>query len=232
MVTVWDGMIIDGRHREMACYEEGIEPKYIEYTGDDPIGFVLSKNLYRRQLTQSQLAMLVKKLVSLPKGRPDLNAHALTQEAAAERLGVSERLLQLAKKVHDNAIPEVAALVETGALTVDKAATLSKATPEEQQQAVAAIERGEKCPTFKSEKDSQGKATKEPTLADQLCDQVKTALAHSKDSPERSDIMIEFFKTFCDEAFAKKNPREEFLQSIMAECVEYGVQLPTATAER
>jgi hypothetical protein len=44
--------------------------------------------------------------------------------------------------------------------------------------------------------------------------------------------MIEFFKTFCDEAFAKKNPREEFLQGIMAVCVEYGVQLPTATAEQ
>ena len=231
-ITVWENMILDGRNRARACQELGIEPKYVEYEGNDPVGFVLSKNVHRRQLTQSQLAMLVKKLADLPKGRPDLNAQALTQEEAAERLGVSERLLQFAKKVHKNAIPEVVALVEAGTLTVDKAAALAKATPEQQLEAVAAVERGEKCPTFKPEKDSQGKAAKEPTLDDQLCDQVKTALALSKDSPERSDILIEHFKMLCDEAFAKKNPREEFLQSIIAECVEYGVQLPTATAER
>ena len=229
-ITVWDGKILDGRNRAKACYELGITPKYIEYTGDDPVGFVLSKNLHRRQLTQSQLAMLVKKLASLPKGRPDLNAQALTQEEAADRLGVSKRTLQFAQKVHADAIPEVAALVEAGTLTVDKAATLAKATPEQQREAVALVESGEKLPTFKTQ-DSKGKNSKEPSLEDQLSDLLKAALAHPKDTPERSDALIELFKTLSDEAFAKKNPREEFLQSIMAECVEYGVQLPTtATA--
>jgi ParB-like chromosome segregation protein Spo0J len=228
-ITVWDGMIIDGRHREMACYEEGIEPKYVEYTGDDPVGFVLSKNAHRRHLTPSQSAMLALKLAGLSRGRPDLNASAFTQEEAADRLGVSKRTLQFAQKVHADAIPEVAALVEAGTLTVDKAATLAKATHDQQREAVAAVERGEKCPTFKTQ-DSKGKPSKEPSLEDQLSDQLKAALEHPKDSPERSDALIELFKTLSDEAFAKKNPREEFLQSIMAECVEYGVQLPTATA--
>jgi hypothetical protein len=141
---------------------------------------------------------------------------------------VSKRTLQFANKVHTKAIPEVAALVEAGTLTVDKAATLANATPEEQREAVAAIERGEKCPTFKTQ-DSKGKNSKEPSLEDQLSDQLKTALEHPKDSPERSDALIELFKTLNDVAFARKNPREEFLQGIMAECIEYGVQLPTAT---
>jgi ParB-like chromosome segregation protein Spo0J len=172
--------------------------------------------------------MLVKKLADLPKGRPDLNAQALTQEEAADRLGVSERLLQFAKKVHKNAIPEVVALVEDGKLTVDKASALAKATPEEQREAVAAVERGEKCPTFKAQADSKGTASKEPTLDVQLSDQLKAALGHPKDSPERSGALVELFKTLSDEAFAKKTPREEFLQCIVAECAEYGV-LPTAT---
>jgi len=226
-ITVWDGKILDGRNRAKACYELGIEPKYVEYTSDDPVGFVLSKNLHRRQLTQSQLAMLVNTLANLPKGRPDSNAQAMTQDEIAKRLGVSERLLQLAQAVRSKAIPEVVALAEAGKLPVDKAAALAKATPEEQLEAVVAVERGEKCPTFKTQ-DSQGKASKEPTLEDQLSDQLKAALAHPKDTPERSGALVELFKTLSDEAFAKKTPREEFLQCIVAECAEYGV-LPTAT---
>ena len=229
-ITIWDGRILDGRHRAKACHELGIEPEYVEYTGNDPVGFVLSKNRFRRHLTQSQLGMLAMKLAGLAKGRPDLNASAFTQEEAADRLGVSKRTLQFAQKVHADAIPEVAALVEAGTLTVDKAATLAKATPEQQREAVALVESGEKLPTFKTQ-DSKGKNSKEPSLEDQLSDLLKAALAHPKDTPERSDALIELFKTLSDEAFAKKNPREEFLQSIMAECVEYGVQLPTtATA--
>jgi len=183
---------------------------------------VLSKNLHRRQLTQSQLAMLINTLANLPKGRPDLNAQAMTQDEIAKRLGVSERLLQFAQAVRSKAIPEVVALAEAGKLSVDKAAALAKATPEEQLEAVAAIGRGEKCPTFKAQ-DSQGKATKEPTLDVQLSDQLKAALAHPKDSPERSGALVELFKTLNDVAFAKKTPREEFLQCIVAECAEYGV---------
>ena len=226
-ITTWDGKILDGRNRAMACKELGIEPKYVEYTGNDPVGFVLSKNVHRRHLTSSQMAMLAVKLAGLSKGRPDLNAQALTQEEAAERLGVSKRILQFAQKVHADAIPEVAALVEAGTLSVDKAATLAKATPDQQLEAVAAVERGEKCPSFKS---SNAKSSKEPTLEAQLSEQLKAALALPKDSSERSEALIELFKTLSDEAFAKKNPREEFLHAIMAECVEYGVLPTTAVA--
>jgi ParB-like chromosome segregation protein Spo0J len=228
-ITLWDGKILDGRNREKACRELGIEPKYVEYTGNDPVGFVLSKNAHRRHLTPSQLGMLAVKLAGLSKGRPDLNASAFTQDEAAARLGVSKRILQFAQKVHSEAIPEVATLVEAGLLTVDKAATLAKATPEEQRDAVAAVERGEKCPTFKTQ-DSKGKNSKESSLENQLSDQLKAALGHPKDSPERSDALIELFKMLIDDAFPKRVPREEFLQGIVAECVEYGVQLPTATA--
>jgi len=229
-ITVWDGMIIDGRHRAQACYEEGIEPRYVEYTGNDPVSFVVSKNAHRRHQTPSQTAMLAVKLAGLSKGRPDLNASAFTQEEAAERLGVSKRLLQFAQKVHSDAIPEVAALVEDGILTVDKGATLAKATPEQQREAVAVIERGEKFPTFKSEKDSKGKNSKEPTQEEELTGAFKAALAHPKNSPELSGAIIEIIKTLSDEFFTKRLPREGFAQDVAEVCAEYGAQLPTAEA--
>jgi ParB-like chromosome segregation protein Spo0J len=231
-ITVWDNKILDGRNRAKACMELGIEPVYVEYTGNDPVGFILSKHIHRRQMTQSQLAMLVKKLENLPKGRPDLNACAFTQDEAAKRLGVSPRLLQLAKKVHEKAIPEVAALVEAGKLTVDKAATLSEATPEQQREAVTKVEAGEKCPTFKPQKDSQEKNPKEPSLEDLLTSELKAALALPRDSQERSEALTEVFISVIEDCFLRKIPREEFLQGILAKCVELGgdIHAPPAVA--
>jgi hypothetical protein len=49
--------VLDGRHRLRACEEAGIEPRVEEYTGNDPMGYVLTKNFKRRHLTPSQKAM-------------------------------------------------------------------------------------------------------------------------------------------------------------------------------
>jgi hypothetical protein len=46
-ITLYQGMILDGRQRYRACLELGIEPRFREYTGDDPEGYVLIMNLYR-----------------------------------------------------------------------------------------------------------------------------------------------------------------------------------------
>jgi hypothetical protein len=46
----------------------GIEPKTIEYTGNDPLAFVLSKNLHRRHLSESQRAMIAEELANMRHG--------------------------------------------------------------------------------------------------------------------------------------------------------------------
>ena len=54
-ISVYQEQILDGRHRYQACVLEGIEPRY-DYLPDDtnPMSYVISTNLLRRHLTDSQ----------------------------------------------------------------------------------------------------------------------------------------------------------------------------------
>lgn len=57
-IWIFDGQILDGRNRWNACRIAQVECRTVEYVGDDPLGFVISLNLHRRQLTPSQLAII------------------------------------------------------------------------------------------------------------------------------------------------------------------------------
>ena len=61
-ITLFEGKVLDGRNRLRACQEAGIEPQFVQYTGGNPVAFVLSKNVTRRHLTASQKAMAVVKM--------------------------------------------------------------------------------------------------------------------------------------------------------------------------
>lgn len=53
---IWllDGKILDGRNRYRACILAGVIPAFKQFTGESPTAFVLSENLHRRHLNQSQ----------------------------------------------------------------------------------------------------------------------------------------------------------------------------------
>ena len=50
-IVLYEGKILDGRHRDRACRELGIPRPTELYTGADPEGFVIIENVMRRQLT-------------------------------------------------------------------------------------------------------------------------------------------------------------------------------------
>lgn len=143
-IVFLDGAILDGRNRYMAAREAGVEYPRVEYTGDDPLGFVISVNLKRRHLTESQRAMVAAKLAKMPAGNPNFkqanlpdSAPAATNAQAASMLSVSERSIKTAKQVQEHGTPELVHAVETGKVSVSAAAVIAKQDQDTQRRLVA-----------------------------------------------------------------------------------------------
>jgi hypothetical protein len=64
-IMLYEGKILDGRHRDQACRELGIQRKIETYKGIDPAGFIISKNIKRRHLhlTKQEQVRLITKLL-------------------------------------------------------------------------------------------------------------------------------------------------------------------------
>jgi hypothetical protein len=130
-IVLLDGKILDGRNRASACMMLGIEPTTVEFDGDNPVAFVLAKNLNRRHLNESQRAMIASKISTLPpylhKPKNDDMQICMSKPEAAVALNVSERQVRQASKLRREAETEVIEQVERGEKTVH--AALKEAKP-------------------------------------------------------------------------------------------------------
>jgi hypothetical protein len=77
------------------------------YEGNDPVGFVVSLNLKRRHLSESQRAMVATKLATFGHGgdRSKSPSGDLTQAKAADLLNVGKRSVERAAEVRDHGAP-------------------------------------------------------------------------------------------------------------------------------
>lgn len=146
-IVFLDGAILDGRNRYMAAREAGVEYPRVEYTGSDPLGFVISQNLKRRHLTESQRAMVASKLAKVNQGaRTDIQPLAHVREvdtkAAAQLLNVSPRSVESARAIERSGAPELVEAVERGEIRVRPAAEIAKLPKEDQPAAVEKHVRG------------------------------------------------------------------------------------------
>lgn len=133
LVPIWtlNGEILDGRNRWRASQAAGVDCPMCEYDGDDALGFVLSLNLHRRQMSANQLAYVAldieKYEAVLAKerqiGRPADSVVGFTppqaedagkaREKAAAAVGGSPSDEQHAKKIESTA-PALAEEVNAG----------------------------------------------------------------------------------------------------------------------
>lgn len=141
-IQVVNDQIVDGRHRYRACIEAGVEPMFVAVPDNvDLNALVISLNLRRRHLSESQRAMVAAKLETLDQGRPQkhANLHVLpvSRSNAAQLLNVSSRSVANAAKVLQDGTPDLIGVVDRGDLAVSTAAELARLPADTQQEVLA-----------------------------------------------------------------------------------------------
>ena len=148
-IAIYEGKVLDGRNRYLACQRVNVDPVTEDVNPEDPVAYVLSRNLHRRHLDSSQRAMIAAKVAShlesqakarqtetqikdglppvvekcAPPGKQAENGKS--RDKAAKALCVSNRTVDKAKKVREQGTPELRQAVESGKLDVTKAARLA-----------------------------------------------------------------------------------------------------------
>jgi N6-adenosine-specific RNA methylase IME4 len=146
-IWIYQGQILDGRNRWRACEQAQLAHRPMrEYTGDDPVSFVISLNLHRRHLNESQRADVAAALANMRQGErtdiePSANLQKVSVSKAAELLNVSERSVHSAGKVQREGTPELRTAVQAGRVSVSVAADIAELPKEQQREIVA---KGEK----------------------------------------------------------------------------------------
>ncbi len=116
-ITLYEGKILDGTHRYRAAKELGIKIKTREWRPDDgePIDFLISENVRRRQLTTGQKAALA--LALRPAIERELGEHETTPRGVSQKPSMAAAELAARK-------------VGIGRSSVEEYATLLKEAPD------------------------------------------------------------------------------------------------------
>jgi len=111
-IVLHKGKILDGRNRYNACNDAGVEPNFVEYEGEDALSYVISLNLNRRHLNESQRAMIGARLANMKHGGDRKNQREnstldITNKEAAKKLNISDYSVKRAKQVQKEGIEDL-----------------------------------------------------------------------------------------------------------------------------
>ena len=181
-VRLFEGRILDGRNRFLACRRAGVPATFEEFRGDRDaaLRFVISLNLERRHLDESQRAMagarikpmferMAEERLSASGGdrksgsanlREPIEAPRKSSDDAARAVNVSPRAVESAAKVLREGAPELVHAVERGSIAVSTAAAIAEA-PREQQKIVVTLTPKEIVQKAKEIKQQQAEARRE-----------------------------------------------------------------------
>ena len=139
-IETCDGKIIDGRNRSAACKLAGVDPDVVAVDPSDPVAYVLTLNLHRRHLDETQRAMVAgrakswyeqqqkdkekqRKSKTTMENLPQSNGTA--RDKAGESVGVSGRSVEHAAKVIANGSKKLVDACDQGKVSVSAAAKLA-----------------------------------------------------------------------------------------------------------
>lgn len=191
-IVTHEGMVVDGRNRDRVLKDLGMAPQAVAWDGKGSVvDFIVSKNLVRRHLDESQRAMVAAEIkkqydqeakvettrANLPAGR--------ARDRAAKLLNVSGRSVGSAEVVQRNGIPELQDAVKDGRVSVSAAAQCAKQPPAKQKEALAKGPEGIK---ELARAERNGPPNGDETLQERVAAEQKIIKAFLKDL-ERSEEM-------------------------------------------
>ena len=153
-IHTYQGRILDGRNRFKACRKANVEPHFIPWDDEgDPVAFVVSMNLHRRHLNESQRADIAAKLSTATRGgdrrsnqsanlRFENDTPQVSAAQAAKLLNVSERSVDSARRVRQHGHEALLAAVEAGQVSVSDAAKVADKPRHVQKAVVDAVKNG------------------------------------------------------------------------------------------
>lgn len=129
-IVVWQGKIVDGRHRHLACKEARVKPEYTylpeNWSFDKVKDRVVALNVLRRHLTTGQRALVAAALANMTlggdrKSNQSANSHSDTSlQKAANQMSVGRRTVATAKDVKRDT-PDLAEKVNKGEMSLNAA---------------------------------------------------------------------------------------------------------------
>lgn len=175
-------LVLDGRNRLKACLSLGVEVYWETFEGDDPVGFVVSRNLHRRHLNASQRGMVGGRIeevyaaearkrqeatrvkpgeqvprqakAKLPAPEDDAQGPRQARDDAAKAVNVSPRTVQDAKTVLAHGDAKLIAAVDAGLVPVSVAADVARQLDEEEQARVLQASRASRAAVTSALKDA------------------------------------------------------------------------------
>ena len=203
-IVLHEGKVLDGRHRLRACRELGLEPRYEDYAGDDPLAYVVATGLRRRHLTAAQRAALAVEVLPMLEeaarkrqaaagggsGRAGGDTRTLTailpealagesRQHAATLTGASPRYVGEAKRIAQQA-PDVLAAVKGGHLDLATAKAAAKLPEAERAKLLPGLD----TTTASARKDARRKIEHAARTVN------RPTAAYAGASPERCDIRL------------------------------------------
>lgn len=140
-IELYQGKVIDGRHRLLACEIAGVEPEFVDVDleGQSPSQYVWSLNGMRRHLTPSQKACVAVELMpelereakerqrnhggtapGKPSNTSGKNSGSESRDEAATTVGVNPRYVSDAKRIKEES-PKTFDRIKAGELKVTQA---------------------------------------------------------------------------------------------------------------
>jgi hypothetical protein len=145
-VTLYEGKILDGRHKHDAAKKAEVEPLFQEFHGSqtEALAFV-KKKLLRQHLTTDQRAMVAATLATLANGcRPSSKDEGggMTREQAAAECGTNTTAVDRAKALLTKCIPSIQRAYRTGKVSLTDAASVADQSRVRQEKALDAVQTG------------------------------------------------------------------------------------------